>query len=114
MAKMSAISRLHAEPKGPAERTEEIAIGATHEQVPSPALLPTTERLRGFRRPSEPQAEYSLHRDDVLTLMQPAGPPVDRGSDLQEMALRERLTQAVRLQFARRIGGSQGYCSFRS
>jgi hypothetical protein len=91
MAKMSAISRLHAEPKGPAKPTEKIAIEATHEQVPSPVPLPT-ERLRGFRRAtSEPQAEYSLHRDDVMTLMQPAGPPVDRGNDLQVQAMRERL-----------------------
>jgi hypothetical protein len=109
MAKETTMSLMYAkEPKGPAEQA--VQRREPQENFPEvPTDLPVRSRLRGFRRPSEPQAEYSLHRDDVWTLMAATGPPVDRASDLRSLSAQQEL-----LQFARsRLAGQRGGAGFR-
>jgi hypothetical protein len=101
MASMQSIARLYAaEPKGPAKRTEEIAIEATHEKVPSPVPLPTTERLRGFRRATSEQTSYQLTQAEIWNIVEP-GNALDRSGDFACLAARDQFLRCSRARSRR-------------
>jgi hypothetical protein len=112
MAKTATISKMYPkEPGGAAERTDLAAIAAKSqssaiaENLPAGRELPVRGRFVLGRE--RPEAVYSLDSAEIMSVMQPGG-PVDRSSDLQILAVREKAAQLARRWLRARQRGSAG------